>query len=350
MRSPPAFHLVANRTKKLALVILVIISCLTALYATFWYIIAAQLENYVLRWLDKRPGVAGEFIGVTGFPRALHFSLNNISVNGSIPRKWKLSGFDLDMSVVPWAPRVINYWVKGTSQFTSPATAINRVLKIDIGIGGGVLKLNERNKIQGNFRADGLNIDRHDKKFVSVRAIDIDFAWRGYGVDNNGVSPPFSIAFVAQGVRITDLWRNPRGINWAAIRFRADVEGLLRQGTIYKVLSSWRDAGGVLQITELVAEDGPVVLGGRGTVALDADLQPQAALTLRVEGGTKIIDKLTAAGFLQSVEATAAKILFNVLAKQHARDKSYVEVPLTIQDSVLSAGKYQLMQLPFVEW
>jgi hypothetical protein len=114
-------------------------------------------------------------------------------------------------------------------------------------------------------------------------------------------------------------------------------------------LFRWRDEGGVIEVAALKAEYGPLALSGGGTVALDDAGQPVGAFAAQVSGLFQVIDALSASGHMSRGQAIAAKLALGVLAGPPDR-QGPLNLPLTLQDRVLSAGPVELMQLPEVRW
>jgi hypothetical protein len=129
----------------------------------------------------------------------------------------------------------------------------------------------------------------------------------------------------------------------------ATVQGELALLPWPDALFRWRDEGGVIEVAALKGEYGPVALSGGGTVALDEAGQPVGAFTAQVSGLFQVIDALSASGHMSRGQAIAAKLALGVLTGSSGEQEA-LDVPLTLQDRVLSAGPVALMQLPEVRW
>lgn len=136
------------------------------------------------------------------------------------------------------------------------------------------------------------------------------------------------------------------------IRTDFSVNGTLdaRQPTP-QALQAWRDAGGTIDVDRLELVWGPVRLAGDGTMALDANLQPEGAFAARVSGLADILTALEKAAIIDARTAAIARITLAVLTRPAADGgPPQAQVPLTIQDGVLSVGPVALFKLPRIAW
>jgi hypothetical protein len=135
-------------------------------------------------------------------------------------------------------------------------------------------------------------------------------------------------------------------------RLKGEVMGPFETSFSRAAATAWRDTGGTVEITALELRWGPLNVVAIGTMALDENLQPLAALTATITGFNETIDALTAAGTIPQNEADSAKALLNLLAKppRLLGGPPEIAVPLTIQNQRLSLGPVALMMLPPIEW
>jgi hypothetical protein len=139
------------------------------------------------------------------------------------------------------------------------------------------------------------------------------------------------------------------GQSLARANLDAYVTGPLGPGRPSQVLATWRDAGGVLQVTELVADWGPLALTSDGTLALDQQLQPIGAFTAVVRGFNEAVDAAVAARLMTPNQGTATKLWLNARAENDEAGLK-VKLPLTIQDGFVSMGPIKLAPMPRIDW
>jgi hypothetical protein len=111
-------------------------------------------------------------------------------------------------------------------------------------------------------------------------------------------------------------------------------------------LRAWRDAGGTLDIGNLSLRWGALALGANGTLALDAQMQPEGAFTTHLSGFETALDALAAAGWIKPSAADLAKLALGLGSHPGPDGKPVVDTPLTIQNRRISAGPLKLGQVP----
>ena len=112
-------------------------------------------------------------------------------------------------------------------------------------------------------------------------------------------------------------------------------------------LAAWRDGGGVLDISALSLDWNGLRLTADGTFALDRELQPEGALSARIDGVDKAVDSLVAAGTLDARAGFAVKIANKALAG--GKDGA-TPLPLSIQERRFYAGPVPLFRLKPIRW
>jgi hypothetical protein len=128
------------------------------------------------------------------------------------------------------------------------------------------------------------------------------------------------------------------------------VKGSIRGGPHREALAAWRDDGGTLEIASLDLGWGNLRLGAKGTLALDAALQPIGALTALIRGYDDIVDALVAAGSVRAGDAALAKLALGVLAKEGPGGTYEISAPLTLQNGYVFLGPARLARLPVFTW
>jgi hypothetical protein len=167
------------------------------------------------------------------------------------------------------------------------------------------------------------------------------------GAEASGGS--YHVVVSAAGIALSPRLDPPLGHVVQRMDADATVQGELALAPWPQALFRWRDEGGVLDVAALEADYGPLTLSGSGTAALDEAGQPVAAFAAQVSGLFQVIDALRASGDMGQGEAVAAKLAVSVLAGPPDR-QGPLDVPLTLQDRVLSVGPVALMPIPEIHW
>lgn len=120
---------------------------------------------------------------------------------------------------------------------------------------------------------------------------------------------------------------------------------------LHRRAASWRDAGGTLEVTSLSLRWGPVAASAAATLALDADLQPMGAGTLRLAGADAAIDPLARAGLVPAGSAGLLRGLLPLFARPDPQGgPPILELPLTLEDRRLAAARMPILRLPPLSW
>ena len=125
-------------------------------------------------------------------------------------------------------------------------------------------------------------------------------------------------------------------ISIASAEMHGRVIGGLRFAPPQQALTDWSHKGGVVQLDHILVDWAPVKLEGNGTLALDEHLQPQAALSAKLQGLSKLPDVLT-------MNKAQAEALRNA-----AKDQS--PLPVTLQNGQLWIAGMAVAKQPLVPW
>jgi len=152
-------------------------------------------------------------------------------------------------------------------------------------------------------------------------------------------------AFIELSLTAEGLRRAGRGET-----VRADLDlalmGHIGTGSLEDALAAWRDDGGTLEVRQATVQ-GPVIdIRLRGTVALDRDMRPLAALSGDIAGYNEILEYLTHGHWVSERDAHLARLLFAAMAEQNpVTGRTMVNLPLSIQNGIAMAGPLRLAKL-----
>ncbi len=111
-------------------------------------------------------------------------------------------------------------------------------------------------------------------------------------------------------------------------------------------LKAWRDAGGSIDLLNLSIQWGQLGLTANGTMAFDANMQPEGAFSAQLTGFDQTIDALAGAGWIRPGSVGLAKLALGLAAMPGPDGKQTVKTPLTIQNRHISLGPVKLGQMP----
>ncbi len=91
-------------------------------------------------------------------------------------------------------------------------------------------------------------------------------------------------------------------------------------------------------------------ISANGTGALDARLQPIAALSATVEGQDAIVDAAVGNSVMSAQNGDLAKMVLGLLAKPGPDGQKQITAPLTVQDNRLYLGPATVARVPVINW
>ncbi|TCZ55957.1 DUF2125 domain-containing protein [Roseicella aquatilis] len=114
---------------------------------------------------------------------------------------------------------------------------------------------------------------------------------------------------------------------------------------------AWRDGGGALALRGLALRWGPLAASGDARLTLDEALQPMGAGTLRLEGAGEAVQAAAEAGLLSRGAAATVRTVLRMLSRQPADGgPAELELPLLLEDRVLTAARLPVAELPAWRW
>jgi hypothetical protein len=210
------------------------------------------------------------------------------------------------------------------------------------------------------FSAD-LSIDGHSLDEASIALVTasigtvhigrLDFQLHRLAVGHVEHSvPSWGLALSLENLALPDNAHLLFGSLVPAARLETHLQGSLSGGPLPQALAAWRDDGGTLEIDSLSVDWPPLALSGKGTLALDRDLQPILASSCNVLGLFEAIDVLSRNGIVRAQDAGLVKLVFGLMMKPGRDGAQTLTVPLTVQNRTLSIGPAKLFQIPALVW
>jgi len=124
------------------------------------------------------------------------------------------------------------------------------------------------------------------------------------------------------------------------------VGDILPAGTMADTLARWRDGGGTIEVAALALDWDVLRLRTNGTFALDGNLQPEGAMVADIRGIDATMDRLLAAGLIDSRAAFAARLANRALSFGGGSAK----VPLSVQQQRLYIGPAPILRIKPIRW
>ncbi|WP_431282683.1 DUF2125 domain-containing protein [Humitalea sp. 24SJ18S-53] len=115
--------------------------------------------------------------------------------------------------------------------------------------------------------------------------------------------------------------------------------------------ATWRDAGGTFDLRSLTLQWGDVTLEGAATLALDDQLQPMGAGTLRLTGASEGLAALAEAGAVGARAAFTAQAMVAFMGRPGPEGgPPQIDVPLTLENRTVAIARIPLARMPALVW
>ena len=345
----------ANVARRLTILACIVLVLVIGGLSAFWLYGAERLKQTVAiveaNWRAQGGVISYENFRLDGFPMWFRIQVDKPVVG--LPQAnspWHWEGPPVRMRMSPFAPR-------GRVMFPGRH-------RLDITVFGAPVTLAiEARDAEGRYRGrvseasyavlgNVLSISINGQPPLTVKNLDFQVTQLRGVTDHLKPSAEFSFEIDDVGLpqgSLPEQFGN-RPIDLALLQ--GQVLGPFKPDFNRAAATGWRDSGGTVEIEALELRWGPLKLVAVGTMALDENLQPLAALTATITGFNETIDALTVTGAIPKNEAESAKSLLGLLAKppRLLGGPPEITVPVTIQNQRLSMGPVALMTLPPIQW
>lgn len=332
--------------RKLALAAIAVVALTAVALATYWIWAAGQVRNAIGQWAETQRAAGYEIAyqgpDVRGFPVRLTVRLDAPRI--AAPRSWRWSGGAITGKAAFWQPLLFRLALPRQQELVGIWRGYERTLHLEAARAEGSVRFDTRGQ------AVAATLEAAD---VTVRE-SAGGAVHAARVHHEAIRPPATANgathLLLRG-EIDDLTLavappSPFPETIDRLAYSADLVGAIPPGEPAAALAAWRDAGGLLEVTDLALIWGPLDVRADGTLTLDTLLRPQGAFSARIAGLPELLDAAVAHGMMQP--GTAAALNFAVLTLAEGRDatgRPIVRLPVTLQDGRVFLGPAPLGRL-----
>jgi len=331
MMKSPLFRGVA------AIVVLLVVAVVA--YAAYWLLTAGRLQAGLEKWAAARRAQGYELAwqreAVEGFPLAFRVVLADASIARG--NSYRIA--------VPEIYGVASPWDLSRWRIAAPGGGSGTVQGVDATItaqsltGAVVLGADASDLAVSILRLAGAGATAGE---LTARVTLPRIAPRGHRDLGLAVSAQlFHLTLPRPVTALGDTIEN------FAVDFR--VMGGLPPGDWRQALAAWRDDGGTVELTQSDLQWGALRLEANGTLALDGDMQPIAALRASIVDHAALLDAAVAAGMLPARNAVLVKLVLDLIASRGADGETRLTAPLTVQDGKLAIGRAEIGRVPRIE-
>ncbi|KAA0583030.1 DUF2125 domain-containing protein [Azospirillum sp. Sh1] len=332
-----------------AILVLMVLLLPALLYSLWWWQAARSVREGLETWVaDQRAnGAVVEHGGLTvgGFPFTLRAELENLHL---ATRGADWLGGGLVAEAAPWNPTRIALTFPGEQRLSvvQPGQPPVDILAPQGGSGDVTMRMSGTlERLALHFT--GLTA-RVAGQPVPVAALDVSAAQPDRSPAERGTAG-LTVTLSADGLTLPDGMLPPtlgREVKRTELTLR--VMGIPPRPEPAS-LSAWSRDGGTVELDRLALDWGPLGAVLSGTLALDAQLQPQAALTAEIRGAPAILDAVKP--MMRPNEAAIAKTVLAMLARPTGPNgEPLVTAPVTVQDRALYVGPLRVAALPKLVW
>lgn len=310
-----------------------------AAYSAYWFAAAAWMGGRIEAWAEARrgEGLDVRFGGpeVSGFPFRLDATITAPAIGA--PPAWSWNADDLVIEARPWAFDRARVTLPAEQRLTYRARgADEQVLRATLERGVAVIEL-----VDG--APAGLTLEMTGVVLTGPQGV-VGLARVEARIDQA------SEATLGLSVEIENVTLPPRlagglGGEIALLAADAEIVGAVPRGAPATALAEWSAAGGTVEVKAFAVRWGALALDASGTLALDSELRPLAALSAEIEGYAEFLEALVEAGAIEERKAWLAVLTLNVLAARADDGTRVLKVPVTAQDGALFVGPLSLTRL-----
>ncbi|MFT5487783.1 MAG: hypothetical protein ACI9JL_000278 [Paracoccaceae bacterium] len=325
-------------------------------YTAYWYSAAAQMRAGIDRWAqDRRSAGWTVELGepdITGFPARLEVFFQTPQITGPDSR-WRWVAPNIQAAAAPWLPGEVVVSAPGIHVVTLRAGEIWAELdraEADIVVGKSGVK-----NIVGRLSGVKTRLPKGESLVAESAVIRLLGSVPAAPLVNVAANTPrpdpsdmgIGVALDVRKVVLPAQWRPALGRNLGKVALDAVIMGKADPaGSLKDVLVRWRDAGGTLEVAALALDWDVLRLRTNGTFALDGNLQPEGAMVADIRGIDATMERLLAAGVIDSRAAFAARIANRALSFGGGSAR----LPLSLQKQRLYIGPAPILRIKPIKW
>lgn len=292
-------------------------------------------------------------IEISGFPGSVRARIASPQFIASPrePVRWTWAAENVPVTIDPWDPRRLTVHLDGRHGFT---TGEDRTLRTYTGEAEELMVTAEAGVKPRTVSLSLKRLRVSGERGPIVTVAELDAVGRGIGPEQSDTpegsdAHSYHVSVEANDMALPGAGRLPLGSRIEHIGLDGTMHGQLDGPSTAAAIRRWADDGGVMDVSRLEVDYGPVSLSGDGTLSIDPNGQPLAAFSARVRGIFAAIDALRSHGYLEQSDAMAAKMGLHILAGSADRN-AVLQVPVSLQDRILSVGPVALIKVPEVHW
>ena len=322
------------------------------IYTVGWWfgahIAASRINGWIAGEQAKGAKISPATIAVGGYPFAFSVKLTDVTL--AEPNGLAFTSQSLKLRARPWSPGSFKVNATGGFALTLPPGTRRPALRI----AGETLRGHARFSgsplpLAVDFSADTMTLtepgDTPSDSELTVATVEFTGS-RPMAEPKVDTDIAYDLSFKLIDLSTPALESNPLGSSINLTQLHMQLLGVPPETWNNAGIKAWRDAGGAVNLPDMALKWGQLDIGGNGTLALDADMQPEGAFTVKLTGFEQALDSLAAAGWMKLSVASVTKLALGIASREEPDGKRTVSAPLTIQNRHISLGPAKVGQVP----
>ena len=319
-------------------------------YSAYWWVAAGKIKLAAGDWAraaqQKQLDVSWQDIRVAGYPFTFRLDLSDVAASDKASNPpVELRAPQISASIWPWDFH--DFWLDAPGKISALVGADNAPLaKLDADAAEGAVSIAGDGRITIWLTLIEPKVDA--TAAVSARIVSAWLILPAHAPANH-TDPGIAIAALLHDVALPAV---PPGFGKTIdeLGFGVTMMGTMPVGKLKDAVAAWRDSGGTLELDHLDLRWGAVGLTESGTLALDADLQPEGSLSGAVSGYEQLLNALVAAGRVKASDARIARLGLSFLGQPGADGRPQISTSFAIQNGQMQLGPVKLGKAPHIDW
>lgn len=310
----------------------------------YWFHVAGELRKGIDAFTAQRRAegwrVEMDAVRMSGFPRVVTARLEGVDLRNPAGLSWHGDGVAITVPLL--TPLAVTVDLAGLHTLAG----LGWSGMVSAGSAQVLLHLRPDGELTG-FAFTGATLSLEQSGLDPLTLDNLSIAYDDLNPPDPGHETPSARLILAlHGLGLPDISGLPLARRIDSFQVEARVMGTVEGGPPLSALSAWSNDGGTVELDRIALDWQPLSLEADGTLALDPALQPLLATSARIRGWREFVVRLAQAGLVEPGMASAAQIMLAILARPDSKGRPTLNIPLTLQGGILTAGQVKVMRVP----
>jgi len=336
------------RRFRASMVLLISTLLVAGLWTTVWFTASHYVQKQVEQWADQQVAqgstAAFETMDITGFPSRIIMTMVKPHFDGIVfDERVAWRGEHVTITTRPWAPWRLQVEAPGRHDFS---------LGAGLNVKGNVETL-RANIVTGSELPEHLTLNLAGVDLAGDAQVLMDALQVTFKHNDQITASGEGLSIELAGTNLTLPLRGGWGLGntIANVETLLKVNGPVKLGALRDRLTTWRDVGGMVAVERLKMRAGPLAIAAAGTASLNANMQPVATLSAKIEGLFQVLGILRKQGIVRDGDAVLATMVLSALSKRPpGGGKPSINLAVKLADRKLMLGPVPVLSVPEINW